>query len=61
MSATSVFQVIASVAKQSLPEKEIASSPLAPRNDTGFLVFRHAFGECFSKRGFYLCALLRLA
>jgi hypothetical protein len=33
----SATRVIASAAKQSLPETEIASSPLAPRNDTTHL------------------------
>jgi urease accessory protein len=35
-------QVIASAAKQSLPEKEIASSPVAPRNDTTSLFFKQS-------------------
>jgi len=42
VSANLGYQVIASGTKQSLLEKEIASSPAAPRNDTDLLVFRHA-------------------
>jgi hypothetical protein len=36
------YRVIASEAKQSLLEKEIASSPAAPRNDSSRLLLRHA-------------------
>src|SRR5712691_12203827 len=46
-SANSGYRVIASGAKQSLREKEITSSPAAPRNDTTLLVFKHALSGGF--------------